>query len=227
MKMVVLLSAGLLVIAMFSKAQAGTQDVVYLKNGSIIRGEIIEQIPGESIKLQVADGSIFVFRFDEIQRIVKERTRDISRVDYHAMVHCGLLSGEQSNLLTLSAINGIRVNKIYGVGLGSGWDNYPNGTMIPIYLDQRVYALKGMIAPFAFIDAGYSLGKIEGRSKWDAGGFILQVGGGVRIYYFSMEVGYRLQQSQVIYTYVYGYSGWEIKEKVNYDFFHLSAGFCF
>lgn len=35
-------------------------DVVYLKNGSIIRGMIIEQIPNVSLKIQTKDGSIFV-----------------------------------------------------------------------------------------------------------------------------------------------------------------------
>ena len=50
------------------------QDVVYLKNGSIIRGIIIEQIPGESLKIQTQGGSVFVFRMSEIVKIVKEST---------------------------------------------------------------------------------------------------------------------------------------------------------
>lgn len=35
------------------------QEVVYLKNGSIVKGVIIEQIPNSSLKTQTADGSIF------------------------------------------------------------------------------------------------------------------------------------------------------------------------
>jgi len=56
------------------------QDVVYLKNGSIIRGIIVEQIPQESIKIQTADGSIFVYAMDEITRIVKEKRISTSPV---------------------------------------------------------------------------------------------------------------------------------------------------
>ena len=48
------------------------QDVVYLKNGSIIRGMIIEQIPNKSIKIQTKDGNVFVFEMDEIEKITKE-----------------------------------------------------------------------------------------------------------------------------------------------------------
>jgi len=48
------------------------EDVVYLKNGSIIRGMIVEQIPNEQLKIQTSDGSVFVFTFDEIERIAKE-----------------------------------------------------------------------------------------------------------------------------------------------------------
>ena len=48
------------------------EDVVYLKNGSIIHGIILEQIPGESIKIQTKDGNTFVFKMDEVQKMTKE-----------------------------------------------------------------------------------------------------------------------------------------------------------
>ena len=40
-----------------SKAQANYEDVVYLKNKSIIHGTIIEQIPNESIKIETKENS--------------------------------------------------------------------------------------------------------------------------------------------------------------------------
>lgn len=50
-------------------------DVVYLKNGSIVKGTIIEQIPNVLIKLQTKDENIFVFKMEEIERIVKEQVK--------------------------------------------------------------------------------------------------------------------------------------------------------
>ena len=48
------------------------EDVVYLKDGTIVRGTIIEQIPGESLKIQTQGGSMFLYTLDEIAKIVKE-----------------------------------------------------------------------------------------------------------------------------------------------------------
>ena len=48
------------------------RDVVYLKNGSIIKGMVIEQIPTESLKIKTSDGSLFVYKMEEVLKIVKE-----------------------------------------------------------------------------------------------------------------------------------------------------------
>ena len=53
-------------------AQNNLQDVVHLRNGSIIRGTIIEQVPNQSLTIETADRSLFVFAIDEIERISRE-----------------------------------------------------------------------------------------------------------------------------------------------------------
>ena len=60
-------------IATVTFAQSNYQDVVYLKNGSIIRGTIIEQIPNVSLKIETADGNLFVYKIDEVEKMTKER----------------------------------------------------------------------------------------------------------------------------------------------------------
>jgi TM2 domain-containing membrane protein YozV len=50
-------------------------DVVYLKDGSIIKGTIIEQIPNVSIKIETIDGSVFVYKMEQIEKITKEEKR--------------------------------------------------------------------------------------------------------------------------------------------------------
>lgn len=65
----------LLLLLVFSLVLSGLaqqrliEDVVYLKNGSLVRGLIVEEIPMVSLKIQTADRSIFVFRLDEIEKI--------------------------------------------------------------------------------------------------------------------------------------------------------------
>ena len=55
----------------FAYTQA-LQDVVYLKNGSIIRGIILEQIPNKSLKIKTADGSVFVYQLKDVSRLTRE-----------------------------------------------------------------------------------------------------------------------------------------------------------
>lgn len=50
-------------------------DVVYLKNGSIVKGMIIEQVPGVSIKIKTRDDSLFIFKIEEVERITKEESK--------------------------------------------------------------------------------------------------------------------------------------------------------
>jgi hypothetical protein len=64
-------------LALFSNhviAQSNYEDVLYLKNGSIIHGMIIEQIPNESIKIKSGE-NIFVYRMDEVLKMTKEEVK--------------------------------------------------------------------------------------------------------------------------------------------------------
>ena len=62
------------IISFSASAQSGNiEDLVYLKNGSIIRGIIIELIPNESLKVQTKDGSIFAYKMTEVDKITKEQ----------------------------------------------------------------------------------------------------------------------------------------------------------
>ncbi len=42
------------------------EDVVYLKDGSIIHGTITEEVPGVSLKIQTKDGNLFVYKIKAV-----------------------------------------------------------------------------------------------------------------------------------------------------------------
>lgn len=51
------------------------EDVLYLKNGSVIRGLIIEQTPNVSVKIKTKDGSVFAYSYEEIEKFAKEEVK--------------------------------------------------------------------------------------------------------------------------------------------------------
>lgn len=65
-------------IAAFTFSQNYQRDVVYLKNGSIIKGNIIEQIPDKQVKVETAGGSIFVYEMEEVEKIKKEEVSELN-----------------------------------------------------------------------------------------------------------------------------------------------------
>ncbi|NCC19405.1 MAG: hypothetical protein EOM29_10750 [Bacteroidia bacterium] len=53
-------------------AQNNYQDVVYLKNGSVIKGVIIEQIPNVSLKIKTKDENVFFYDMKDVEKMAKE-----------------------------------------------------------------------------------------------------------------------------------------------------------
>lgn len=72
MKKILLLFILLVSVSIYCDAQ-NYSEVVYLKNGSVIRGLIVEQIPDVSIKIKTYDGSLIICRMDEVLRIENGR----------------------------------------------------------------------------------------------------------------------------------------------------------
>jgi len=60
-------------------AQTNYRDIVYLKNGSIIKGIVLEQIPNVSLKMKTSDGNIFVFEMKDVEKITKEEITGITK----------------------------------------------------------------------------------------------------------------------------------------------------
>ena len=69
------------------------EDVVYLKNGGIVRGTVIfEQLPDKSLKIARFDGRVFRYKMNEIDKMSKETvigTRSVAKKK-NPMVALGL-----------------------------------------------------------------------------------------------------------------------------------------
>ena len=79
------------------------EDVIYLKDGSVIYGMIIEQKPNEYIKVK-SGKNIFVYQMDEIDKITKELNleKSKSKIDNKTWsVGIGLGTNKQFNIIQI------------------------------------------------------------------------------------------------------------------------------
>jgi hypothetical protein len=174
-----------LLLSAVAFAQTPMEDVVYLKNGSVIRGIITEQKIGESLKIKLLGGSIFVFQQNEIDSVKKEAViataapnskKEYFRKDkgYRSITELGIICGFGSNNtqqyyygsntaqsdfgVSLHTINGYQFSRWLFVGGGVGIDRFITykQTFSPFYLRVASEFLKKRATPYIYADLGYA-----------------------------------------------------------------------
>ncbi len=69
------------IIISSSVSFAQSSDLLYLKNGSIIKGTIVELLPEKTVKIRTADGSVHAYMMSEVEKIVKDE-KQVSGKEY-------------------------------------------------------------------------------------------------------------------------------------------------
>lgn len=172
----------LLVLAIVLFGMTGTvsaqslEETIYLKNGSIIRGVIIEQIPNESMKIQTRDGSVFVYRMEDIQKTTKEQTYNSYRSlrnsagrfsafniepGYFGSINFGyeIGVGGGDDRIKFDVVNGYRIQPEFSIGVGIGVKYFTNVEFatIPLYAHLRSDLLRQNVTPFIAFNIGYNI----------------------------------------------------------------------
>jgi hypothetical protein len=214
----ILLFSVLLFMTGFTMAQNNTQDVVYLKNGGIMRGTLIELVPDSLLKIQTADGNVFVYQMSEIKKYTKEPNlnavisppKDTTGIKhgYYGVVEygSGMTFGEIGGPLTtkINIVNGYRVCPWFAAGVGVGVRAYiQDGIYLPVYADLRVNFFNRKTSPYIALDGGYGFRTTHNK----LGGIMFSPTFGVFVKIkdrFALNIGlnYELQaSSNVIYPY--------------------------
>lgn len=71
----------LLTLFLFAVVSLSAQDlpeIVYLKNGNMIRGTIVQMIPKKSLQIRSGDGNIYVYQMSEVVKIIKNPSNKAS-----------------------------------------------------------------------------------------------------------------------------------------------------
>lgn len=174
MKKLLIVLTLLLSINTYVAAQNYTE-VVYLKNGSVIKGMIVEQIPNVSLKVQTPDGSVIICQMNDVERITKEEhnVKDLRKKSrstlrgYKGFVDFGCvvdLSDYNANKVEISTSHGYQFNNYFYLGGGMAASIYTDLDLvtIPIFVDFRANFINKKITPFADVKGGYSVGDVEG-----------------------------------------------------------------
>jgi hypothetical protein len=231
----------LLLFTAHAHAQRPTEQVLYLKNGWVLRGQLLSAPTADPIRLQTADRSEFSFRRAEVDSL---RQRPIGRPGapykvrgFGHYTELGALAGRNTSssvntsAFSFQTVNGFKFNQWVYVGLGVGADLYATQSLVPLFASLRGdLARRGTVLPFYFLDAGYGL-NITGQDNTLAqpvtysGGRLWAAGLGLKVPFsnstgFLLSVGYRTQRTTLSRPAI-------APERVTFERIAVRAGFAF
>jgi len=239
-----------LFISSFCYAQSNLIDVVYLKNGSMIRGIIIEQVPNQSLKIRTSDGSVFVYNISDVEKMTREEpvvqqeryygqnTRNIRNTrnytvipsnktlrGYKGFVDAGYtFSSEYEDRVEISTSHGYQFNNYLFVGGGVGYHYYSDPDVelyaMPIFANFRANFMNKKVTPFTDLRVGYSVGDLEGGYAYIGLGARFQL---VKKMALNLTLGFSYQE----YDYYSSYSSWYYEDTTDSSGFNIKFGFEF
>ncbi|CAA9291770.1 MAG: hypothetical protein AVDCRST_MAG56-4647 [uncultured Cytophagales bacterium] len=217
----------LVLLELVLPAAAQQQEVIHLKNGSVIRNIAEMQHADSLIRVRTADGSVFVFGPGDLARMGYERRPSRYKTSGYLLdIEWGVLSGRQSprwqfgpareavNSFSFSVVNGYRFNRLVGVGVGVGLDAYREGVITPLFVRASGHLFNARFSPVYALDAGYGFyspvfNDLPGGDNSVAyrfrGGLMGNAAGGVQVFLgrdialYTM-LGYRVQQARFAYS---------------------------
>ena len=134
------------------------KDALYLKNGSIIYGKLLE-ISDDKYKIQSSDGSLFIYSSEEVERFVKENPVYSGRKTAGAgfVLEAGLLVGSQSSEFDAPFSFNLIVNYTSDtkniMGIGSGVE-FLGSTFSPFFFEYKRLFNDKKTTPFVFFRGG-------------------------------------------------------------------------
>lgn len=222
-------------------AQSAKEDVVYLHNGSILKGNILENIPGVKTSIEIVGHNVIVVPDSIIKMILvnqsvpaKERINSASPVEMASTVN---FYGGSDNTGGITFITSYRFpcRMSVGGGIGIEWFDHQQ---IPFLADIRYYFLDGAWSPFVYGQTGYAMPlskKTEGDYSEYHGGPLAGMGAGMRFNFNThnaliFSLGYRYQKTKTTSNSYPWMSSFQQSETIRYNEYNrltFSFGFLF
>ncbi|HYV91257.1 MAG TPA: hypothetical protein VE978_05720 [Chitinophagales bacterium] len=147
-------------LPLVSYGQTVTQDVLYLRDSSVIRGTIINQSVDSVIKIQIIGGSVLVINKTSVLNIFHQPVLEYAitpfqqeEKGYSNYTELGVMIGQEGGIL-LETVNGYRFKKYFFTGAGIGVD-LMNVAVLSIFANGRWEMLNKRATPYLYVNAGY------------------------------------------------------------------------
>lgn len=194
-------------------AQINHTDVIYLKNGNVHRGIIIEEVPNISYKIKTNDNNIFECKIEEIEKLTREfHTREAGYIPghlqpgYRRIIEIGHEFRENNwstDRLKLNLINAYQLNPFISLGIGTGIRYYYeyNDVSVPLFADFRTHFMNTKTSPYLGLGFGYMF---DINTRIRGAGLLFSPTAGVSFKAFhkaqmNVGIGYEIQRFRTWY----------------------------
>jgi hypothetical protein len=200
----------------------GQNDVLLLKDGSIIRGTITEYLAKDHIRIKTEEGKFYEYPDSEIKKISFKGEKSVFSLKekgYYNVASFGLLMGINqwggiAGQPSLQVVQGYQFKGRMNAGIGTGLEVVRGDVTLPVFGEYRYHLKKEGFSPFVAANAGYSF-LLTGRNYYNyysgegnnsKGGVMGGMQFGIRNYTrqnlgWTFSMGYRFQQLRRSYDY--------------------------
>lgn len=177
-------------------------DVVYLKNGDIRKGTIVENVPNEYVKVETSDGSIFTIKYSDIKKIAKESK---TSTQHTAPAQTPTASTPPRNLMARTGefgiTGGLWLSGDVSIAASGGTITKSTGVLLRIFYDSYVAEKFGVGAYANFSPISWEGG--AGATLIEFGGSLkprFPLGDGGAVIKPGLNFGYRMISSDNPYA---------------------------
>ncbi|MBR9998820.1 MAG: hypothetical protein KFF73_07605 [Cyclobacteriaceae bacterium] len=187
---------------------------IQLRDNQTVKGQLMITDLPVILSIYISEDDSMAVPTKIIRRITLENEEEMAsqRIAFFNNTFIGIMSGRSSpqtsyrSQITAEMTNGIRFNTWCWTGLGLGFDQYAELSIMPLFFSFRGDMLKKPFTPFYFLDMGTGPSWIaENEFSDDSGsnaGLMYHFGGGLKIYADTdinvmIAIGFKSQEVEI------------------------------
>jgi len=153
------------------------EDVLYLSNGSVIHGTVLNDSTSHNIRVLSRTGDILAFDPAEVDSIRSEKTTEFRAMQFNRRGfdfggNAELLMRSGNSSIGKTAVPGVnlsldyRFNPLLSTGAEMGIEFY-DWMEMPFTVCLRMRSSRGVISPFLLLRTGYTVPLEKRQNDWD------------------------------------------------------------